>query len=327
MLSFSQLDPLDVKILSELDKDCRQSNAQIARKIHSHRNVVGFRIKRLQEKGVIRAFITMISPSALGLTPYKLYLQLQGSSVENEKHLTQFLKTVPVYWAAQASGRWDYIIGFLVKSPAEFNEIKWKLLNALEGKVVKKSVSLLVQSPHYYRSYLDTKKNVSPVKYWIQPAEKKSTIDETDRRLLQLLAANARKPTIELAAKLNLSEKTVLSRMRALEKNSVIYDYRVSIDLSKIGYKFFKCFISLQNASPKQLQTFLDYCQGNPHIIHMVECVGEWDFEPEFEVESYEQFYSIVEEIRSRFSDIIQSIETIDILKEYHYICLPEAET
>lgn len=324
-IKMEKIDHLDRKILSNLDQNSRQSASSIAKKCRAHKNVVNFRINRLVENGIIRQFVAMISPSALGLTPYKIYLQLQNLTSKKEEHIQQLIKSFPVYWAAHTSGQWDFIIGVLVKDSQELSTINKTILNELGEDIIKKSVFLLTEAPHYYRKYLLNQKDFA-VKYWIknQPKQK---VDEYDIKIMKILATNCRTNVVNIAKNVNLSVKTCMTRIKKLEKNGVIYDYRISLNLGKIGYMYFKCFIALKKAEKNRLKEFFAYCQSNPNIIHLIECVGEWELEPEFEIESFEKFQDNLSEIRNKFSDIIKSVETINILKEYSYICIPLTES
>jgi DNA-binding Lrp family transcriptional regulator len=55
----------------------------------------------------------------------------------------------------------------------------------------------------------------------------KSSVEGTDRRLLDLLRENARAPVAELARRLGLSRSTVQSRIQRLERAGVIAGYTV----------------------------------------------------------------------------------------------------
>ncbi|PIN80124.1 hypothetical protein COV11_04665 [Candidatus Woesearchaeota archaeon CG10_big_fil_rev_8_21_14_0_10_30_7] len=323
MENIIKIDFLDRKILYELDRNSRKTASEIAKKYRVHRNVINFRIKKLQENGVIRQFVAMISPTALGLTPYKFYLQLQNLTKEKEETITNLIKELPVYWVARVSGQWDYIIGVLVKNNKEINEIKLKVLELLGEDITKKNISTLVEAPHYYRTYFLEKEELPQTKYWIKQ-QKSTKTDKTDLEILKLLSNNSRTPIIEIAAKLKLNVKTIISRIKKLEKEEIIYDYRISINLEKIGYKFYKCLISLKKGNPKQIHKFLTYCQQQKNIIHVVECLGNWDIEPEIEIESEQKYYALLQEIREKFKEIIKNIETINIIKEYSYICVPQ---
>lgn len=323
MKNINELDLLDKKILYELDRNSRQSASEISNKVRAHRNVVNFRINKLIERGIIKEFVTIISPSALGLTPYKFYFQFENFTKEKEQKILGIIKSLPVYWAAKVSGRWDFIAGFLIKNTTELNDIKLKILEELGEDISNKSISVLVEAPYFYRHYLLDKKKNKTMKYWIKNSGE-NKVDKKDLELLKILAKNSRESLLNLSIKLNLSVKTIINRMKNLERLGIITDYRISVDLEKINYKFFKCFIALKTTNKKEIQRFIEYCNLNNNIIHLIECVGDWDLEPEFEVESSEDFYKIISEIREKFQGIIKTIETIDIIKEYTYVCLPD---
>jgi DNA-binding Lrp family transcriptional regulator len=54
-------------------------------------------------------------------------------------------------------------------------------------------------------------------------------LDETDRRLLALLGANARTPVAKLGTRLGLARTTVQARLDRLERNGVIAGYTVKL--------------------------------------------------------------------------------------------------
>ena len=70
-----KIDLKDKKILYELDRNSRQSNNQIAKKVGLSEQVVGHRIRRLQELGIIEYFYVKTNPSALGYMHIKIYLR------------------------------------------------------------------------------------------------------------------------------------------------------------------------------------------------------------------------------------------------------------
>ena len=54
-------------------------------------------------------------------------------------------------------------------------------------------------------------------------------LDETDRRLLALLGANARAPVAKISTKLGLARTTVQARLDRLERNGIIAGYTVKL--------------------------------------------------------------------------------------------------
>ena len=72
-----KIDLKDRKILYHLDLDCRQSNTQIGKKVGLKRDVVGYRINRLQDEGVIQNFWTVIDTFQLGYNVFRIYINFQ----------------------------------------------------------------------------------------------------------------------------------------------------------------------------------------------------------------------------------------------------------
>ena len=75
-----RLDSKDMKILSELDKNARQPNSSIGRKVRLSKEVVKYRIDRMLKNGIIVRFYTLTNYFKLGISKYKLYLSLREAS-------------------------------------------------------------------------------------------------------------------------------------------------------------------------------------------------------------------------------------------------------
>src|SRR3989344_5546078 len=86
-----KLDLYDQKILYELDRDTRQSNKQIAKKVGLSEQVTGNRIKRLIENKIIDYFYVKTNPSTLGYFHIKFYLRMHNITNEKYQQLIQEL--------------------------------------------------------------------------------------------------------------------------------------------------------------------------------------------------------------------------------------------
>jgi Lrp/AsnC family leucine-responsive transcriptional regulator len=61
-------------------------------------------------------------------------------------------------------------------------------------------------------------------------------LDETDRQIVSLLAANARISLKELASEVNLSAPSASERLKRLEERGVIRAFTIEIDPKALGY-------------------------------------------------------------------------------------------
>lgn len=62
------------------------------------------------------------------------------------------------------------------------------------------------------------------------------TLDDTDRQLLRLLAADADLPTTQIARRLGLSQPATWRRIRRLEETGILGDRVLDLDLAAVGF-------------------------------------------------------------------------------------------
>ena len=72
-----KLDLKDRKILYELDLNARQTLTQIGKKVGLKKDVVSYRMKKLQDEGIIKNYYTVIDAYKLGYTLYRYYINFQ----------------------------------------------------------------------------------------------------------------------------------------------------------------------------------------------------------------------------------------------------------
>ncbi len=317
------LDKIDRKILLELDTKARSSFNEIAKKLGIGKNNVQYRVKRLMEDGIIKKFVTQFSLGKLGLFLGKIYFQLSGFKEETEKEIYDYLiNDKRINWVAKSEGRWDLMIGAYVKSLKQLNEIKKDFFKEYEKYVTSYDIVFLVEGYTSQRTYLlEKKSNAKIIEEFI--GDEKIEIDDKDKKILRLIANDARFNYLDISKSLNINVKTVQKRIKDLEKKGVIQGYVTFLDPRKIGYNFFKLCIYLQNYEPK-LNIFLKSCIELPNVIHVIESLGPWEIELEIETESLQDFYDLTHDIRNRFSDIIKKTESVIISNEMKLDFFPE---
>ena len=103
-----KLDKKDWSILAELDKNCRQPINQIAKIAGLSKDTTKYRIKRLEEKGIIKGYRTVIDTGKLGFTAYRLLIQFTSMPKEKEEEVKQHLLTTPsLCWLVEVEGNWN----------------------------------------------------------------------------------------------------------------------------------------------------------------------------------------------------------------------------
>ena len=67
--------------------------------------------------------------------------------------------------------------------------------------------------------------------------------------------------------------------------------------------------MTLRNLTPERYKLFRSCVRIHPNIIYWIKTICPWDVELEIEVPSTEEFYNIANEIKDKFSDIIDTFE------------------
>ena len=133
-----KLDSKDKKIIRELQENCRQSIAEIAKKTRLPRDVVVYRIKKLEDRGVIRQHHSFLDHTKLGYPLYVYVLfSLYNISNEKEKVFVNYLKGhKQIIYVAKNSGKYDFTIGVCSRDYKEFDsiirEIRQKFANSIK---------------------------------------------------------------------------------------------------------------------------------------------------------------------------------------------------
>lgn len=132
-----KLDSKDKLIVEQLQKNCRQSIAQISKKTRLPRDVVMYRIRRMEDLNVIRGHHTFLDPTKLGFPLYAyILLSCYNIAPKEEASLVAWLKENPqIVYVAKNSGRWDFTLGVCAREYRDFDElirsIRHKFANAI----------------------------------------------------------------------------------------------------------------------------------------------------------------------------------------------------
>jgi Lrp/AsnC family leucine-responsive transcriptional regulator len=98
-------------------------------------------------------------------------------------------------------------------------------------------------------------------------------LDETDRRLLIELQADARLSLAELGRRVGLSAPAVAERVRRLTDEGVIRGFRTDVDPRALGYSL-SAIVRVRPA-PRQLQKVAELARATPEVVECHRITGE----------------------------------------------------
>jgi len=321
-----KIDLKDRKILYQLDLDSRQSLTQIGKKVGLKKDVVSYRIKRMQDEGIIKNFWTAINTFKLGYNVFRIYINFHYVSTQIKDDIIQYFTNYKNAWAvASVKGPIDLDTIIWVKNIYEFYDFWDKTLEKFEDYFEKYIISIYIQAVGYKKSYLLDEFDKSDRKMYETICDGTIVnIDKIDYELLNELAINARIPLIELAEKLKCSSQTVNYRIKNLIKNGIIQAFRVNIDRSKLDLQLFKVDIFLKEY--KQRKKIIKYLDDKGYLECLNVTMGWSDIEPEIVVENMDKLIQLMEEINYKFPNVIRKLEYWIMTDVHKERWLPELE-
>lgn len=316
------LDSIDRKLLYHLDQNCRISATQLAKQLQIHRNVVLYRIKRLEDLKIIKGYFAEINTMKLGYTTFRLLITLSNYSSEDEEKLIKYLFNTPqLIWFFKTEGKYDVDIVYVSKNIIKFNSFIEDFHKNFNRILEDEKISILTQIIYYQKDYLINKKRK-------QVFSKKFNnevipIDKTDEKILNLLSKNAKINIIDLAKQTSLSINTVKARKKALEKNGIILGYRPFIDTEKTGYIYYKLYLKLKNYTSEEYAQINSFFIFKNSTIYSTKYINGEDIEIEMHLENENKFQELKNELISKYGRIIKEIYTLKFSKEYIFRYLP----
>lgn len=301
------MDLIDKKILCGLDTNCRVPISRLAKDLRINRNVAAYRIKNLEESGVIKDYICSVDLGKLGYKTYKIYLKSNSVTKEEEKKFIKETVSNPrVIYFIKTEGNFDYSISVAVKAVTELDDFIMNLKNNFNELIRDYSVSIVVFSRVFKLNKLllgDEKKQIKFEKY--SSKEEMISLDDSDKKILTVLSESANLPTIKIAEKTNLSLDVVKYRLKYL-KEKLISSHRVLLDLNKLKYYHYNLLLKI-NFSKKQQDHLVQWCAKKKEVLFITKRIGEYNFEINIAIEDIDQLNKFISKLKEEFQDPMES--------------------
>ena len=148
-------------------------------------------------------------------------------------------------------------------------------------------------------------------------------MDEINKKILLELGKDARTSSVDIANKLNLSADAIYNRIKKLEDSGVIQNYNIVPNEENYPFTHYKILMSLHNLNEEEERKLQEYCRTRQNIWYFCTILGPWNFEIDLDVESKEQFRSILRDIKINFSDIIKDYTVMTVFRTNKYNFCP----
>lgn len=307
-----KLDKIDEKLLSFIFHNFRLPITKIAKSCRISREQAEYRIRKYEEKGIIRGYFAFFNLNCLGYKRnYMIRLRVKNP---NKDKLSQIVKQkdILVLTKLQCYGEWDYILTVYTKERTNILDFVSYLYDLWKDELLDYQIFEPIELHFFPLKIFGSKKEDKALTL---TELEKFNIDKLDEKIIRELSKRANIKIVELANNINEKIETVNYRLKRLEKK-VIIGYRIFLDIDKIGYKLAQIILKLNNLSEKNKSKIIAYAKQNKRI-HATG-IGVGQFNVIFQV-IYKDPFELSEEInkiKESFSNNLIEYRLIHIEEE-----------
>ncbi len=120
----TQLDRIDRKILNILQQDANKSLEEISKELKMSKSAIHYRIKRMQEKGIIQKFMALVDPLKVGCDILAISMIRAKFGPGYQKKVGEKLSKIKGVWAVYfLLGDIDFVVLIRAKNREDLQRI------------------------------------------------------------------------------------------------------------------------------------------------------------------------------------------------------------
>ena len=316
------MDATDVKILEKLDENIRAGSKEIGETLGLRRQVVDYRIKRLETSGAIIAYRMLANLTKLGLQYRRVHLKLYSASLNEEEVIFKFLEKHPgVHWLVECDGKYDMMIGITSIDTIEFNNVLSAFLVTFNKYISYYDIVHILNLTVPSRDFSGMR-HVRSIKGAIVGNFNAESLSTIDKKIINELAENGRQTALEVAKKIKQRPENVNYHIKQIIKKGLLFS-NIQFGYDVFGFELYKTLIYVRNPSRERIESFKKFARGYPRIWDIVETVGKWQLELDIESRGHDDYYKIMDAVQDNFSDIVSYYDTLYIRKERKFLFSP----
>lgn len=311
-----KLDIFDLKILSQLDYDSRQSYSEIGKKIRRSKQFIGNRINNLKEKKIINSYTLDADLREMGYTIFSIFLQFQKVDKKKEFEIIKYLKKSKyVGYCLKTLGNWDFFISVKSNGINDFYNFLGEFHRYCSGLIKRESINLEIKGIDTNLKFLDNEKD-GPIYISVNPLPPKdNNLNEVEKEVFIRLRENPMIPYLQLAEETSKSYETIKKIVKNFKDKKIIKRTRAIIDTEKIGYNRYLFLIELHFLGNKELENLFSYIKNHKNINYTIECLGSWNLICNVYSKNIHELMEIINELKNKFKNSVCSIEFLRVIE------------
>ena len=337
-----KIDLKDKKIISLLGENCRTTPTTIGKLINLSKHSVIYRINKLKQKDIYRGNFTVLNPFVLGFPAYFVLVKLKSMIPEKEEKIIKFFENHPfIIWVAQTQGSYDFNMMIVAKDITHFDKLSKEIQKKFATSLKEIKVLHMTRVNSFYVIPLEFQKesgvkiekkkadsSFSSLLKKIHAHSKEEKIKPTMKEILILreIAENANLSLQEISEKTKIKPDTVKNTIKNLIKKKVILAFRAKMNVSFLKFHVYIIYFKFSSdVKEKRINEFEQYFKNSIKTACMEKASGSpYDYVNYVFAKTPVEFHNLINNIRNKFSDIIEDYDTDLILTDYKINFFPK---
>jgi Lrp/AsnC family transcriptional regulator, leucine-responsive regulatory protein len=308
-----RLDLRDRKILRELDMNARINYASLGKKVRLSKQVVKYRVEKLESMNLIQGYNALIDISKLGKTIYVIYLKLvQISSASEKEWIDQIEKHQNVLAVGKNAGQWDLTIVLRCNNNQDLDENLKEIISNKSENIKEKLITSEVESSYFAMDIINKGKDQEVFTLNNQNLER---IDKKDEEIISILSENCRLSLLDISERVKMSPNGVKNKIKNLEQNKIIIGYKTKINYEKLEYLHFRVFLHLSKFTPELYDNIKNFLKNKGNVESVSRYMGYADIDFRCYSKNILDLYNLISELKDNFLQNIIGVDSMPIFR------------
>jgi len=318
-----KLDKNDLNILAMLWLNGRFTIKEIAKHLGLSREVVQYKIKNYEKKGLIKRWDIALNHNLLNQNSYDINLFFNYDCPQKIIDELMSIKNIEYLGTSNLNSR--ILIDITIKDSEELKGTVYKIKKICKNYLKEIFVSINLSDFYCNLSLFPKVNNLK--KFSKTSFQKEFLLKKEDfsiemitpvhYKIIDILNENCREPILSISEKTGISINTTIKRIKELIKWGIITEWSFVIDYSLLGLSTGGINIKTKFCSPEDEKKMESYFKNSNKIFWCTKCLGVKDYVLDIAYKTYDDVLEIIQEIKLNFDDKIKNLEFVPIDKGY----------
>jgi Lrp/AsnC family transcriptional regulator for asnA, asnC and gidA len=310
----SVLSEKEQRIFAAVQLDSELPLAKIRELTGYRDHTIRYALKSMIDRGYIQKRV-LLDPHVMGKIECCLYFSVAYESPEARQRLRQMLMSnEAAKMVYELGGEYQFGVLLAVDDISDVHSF-FRDLSAQSGVTfLDKAFSTRIASTLFQRNYLSGADSSSHDLTYRRKG-RRVELDELDKRILHGLTHSVFRSRRDLARQLGIAHTTLDHRIKRLEAEGVIVGHVYGLQARRIGMNVYRFLVRSRGFGCELWRELHKFSSDNPHVVCLVQCLGNWDFELVVEVEHSEDASDVAQALYEYASSSIISVQTLPLFR------------